>query len=78
MALSKIVDGKKVDCSPEEEAAIRAEWEANASKAAPTAAERVQAYLSGNPVLVALLDELAESRGVTRAAMIARLAGRLA
>lgn len=27
--LTKIVDGKVVVCSPEEESAIRAEWEAN-------------------------------------------------
>ena len=29
MALHKIVNGIRIDCTPEEEAAILAEWEAN-------------------------------------------------
>lgn len=29
MALHKMVDGKKVECTPEEEAQIRAEWDEN-------------------------------------------------
>jgi len=32
--LKKMVDGIEVECSPEEEAEIRAEWEANAAKKA--------------------------------------------
>jgi hypothetical protein len=34
MSLTKMVDGREVVCSPEEESSIRAEWEANDLKAA--------------------------------------------
>lgn len=32
MALHKMVNGKRVDLSPEEEAKVRAEWDANRAK----------------------------------------------
>jgi hypothetical protein len=76
--MQKCVDGKMVDLTPQEEAAILAEWAANAARPAPTRGERVTARLDGDPVLGALIDELAEQRGLTRAALVARLAGKLA
>lgn len=36
MALTKNVDGKEIECTPEEEALIRAEWAANEKEAAAT------------------------------------------
>jgi hypothetical protein len=37
MTLKKMIDGVEVECNPEEEAAIRAEWAANEAKQQATA-----------------------------------------
>jgi hypothetical protein len=46
MALTKMVDGQTIDCTPEEEAEILAQWAANEEKAKPTEyiRQRVPAY----------------------------------
>jgi hypothetical protein len=75
--LKKVVDGKEIVCSPDEEAAILAEWAANAARQPPTKAERLAARLDADPVLLALIDELAENRGITRAQLLARLVAKL-
>lgn len=60
--LQRCVDGVMVDCSPEEEAAQRAEWAANDSQAA-TRREAATAVAYRRARAVAYRDELGEETG---------------
>ena len=62
MAMFKHVAGVgPVEMSPEEEAATRAEWEANdpkkqPAKPEPTPAEKLAAFMNANPDVRAMID----------------------
>lgn len=60
MSLKKLVDGELVDMDEQEEAAVLAEWEANAdapqAMPAPTPVAKLQAFLEANPDVAALLQ----------------------
>ena len=58
--LKKVVDGVEVICSQEEEAAIKAEWEANAAKPAPTVKKPVDQIINDPVQLAALKAALAK------------------
>lgn len=60
MRLTKVVDGVAVDCSPEEEAAIRADWAANEQKAKLPQKTPVDAILDDPAQLAALKAALAK------------------
>lgn len=77
MTLYRQIDGKPVAMSAEEEAQVRAEWAAEDAKPARTKAEKLTDQLSRSPVLSALLDEVADARGQTRAAVLTRIASKL-
>jgi hypothetical protein len=46
MTMKKIVDGKPVDMTPAEDAALQAEWGANAAKAMPAPAPSIEERLA--------------------------------
>lgn len=52
--LTKMVNGVSVVCSPEEEAAIRAEWDANAAMVQPPPKKPVDAFIN-DPLQMAAL-----------------------
>jgi C4-type Zn-finger protein len=69
MALFKVVDGIRVEMSPEEEAQTRAEWAANLAK--PRISEFDQRM--ADPMIKSIVQELAVSLAQTEQEVINRL-----
>ena len=60
MALHKIVNGVKIDLSPEEETALRAEWEANRIERERKRIEHEELKLKKEKIVDKLLISLTE------------------
>lgn len=60
--MQRLVDGKPVACSPEEEAALQAEWAANQEQAT-AARQRAQALAYRRARAIAYRDRLGEEAG---------------
>lgn len=68
--LMKNIDGVDVPCTPEEQAAIEAEWAATAALPKPQAADIVENDIANNRALRAIVTVLATRFGITRAQLI--------
>lgn len=63
MALTKIVNGKTVELTPEEEQAVRDEWAANAAKVPE---DRTEQEIDSNPFYKVCTDLMVQATGKTK------------
>lgn len=72
MVLTKVVDGERIEMTPEEEAATRDEWAANEAKAAARP-PREEQVVNSDLMAQALIKLLVEETGKTEEELTDRL-----